>query len=285
MAFGAARVGVLTTLVLSGAPGQALARGPEAPSELRAPVPEPILGETVTDIDGVEAGEVEVEANGSVLRALRGGARALDTSLEVEWLAARAFGLRLEPALSQDLAAGGATSAGAGATAGTSWKWLQDFQHDLYADAELTARAPWGASGLVQPGDPELPVALDARAALRRGALTLRASLGVGILGPAEHLPLRGSAAALLPFEPSGRFGFWGIEIDADGARDTPFIAALDVVPNFEPAGLPLRIGLALPWAVGARDDRPSVGFFLRVFYESARELEFAAPRGTDPPR
>ena len=135
------------------------------------------------------------------------------------------------------------------------------------------------AEPIVQPGDPAQPLAFDLRAGWRRDLLTLRWSAGVGAFGDAQHLPLRGSLAVLLPFEGSGRFGFWGIELDADGARGAPFVVALDVVPNLEPTGLPLRIGLALPWTIGERDDRPSLGLFLRVFYESAREIEFAAPR------
>lgn len=249
----------------------------DQPDERRAPIPEPILSETVTDIDGTEAGELELEVNGSVLRSLRGGARALDTSLEVEWLATRRFGLRVEPTLSRD--ADGSADTGVGVSGGASWKLIQDFAREFHADAEVLARVPWEQSPIVQPGDPAQPLAFDLRAGWRRDLLTLRWSAGVGAFGDAQHLPLRGSLAALLPFEESGRFGFWGIELDGDGARGAPFVAAIDVVPNLEPTGLPLRIGLALPWNIGERDDRPSLGIFLRVFYESAREIEFAAPR------
>ena len=256
--------------------GARLARADE-PDIRRAPIPEPILSETVTDIDGTEAGEIELEANGSIMRALHGGAHALDTSVEIEWLATRRFGFRLEPTLSHD-AYGGPAETAVGASGGASFKLLQDFEHEFHVDAEVLARVPWDELPLVQPGDPALPLALDLRAGWRRDPITLRWSVGVGAFGDAEHLPIRGSLAALAPFEASGRFGFWGLELDADGARGAPFVAALNVVPNFAPAGLPLRLGLALPWAIGERDDRPSVGLFLRVFYESAREIEFAAP-------
>jgi hypothetical protein len=46
-------------------------------------------------------------------------------------------------------------------------------------------------------------------------------------------------------------------------------------VPNLVPGGIPFRLGLAIPWALGERDDRPSLGIFLRVFHESGRELDF----------
>jgi hypothetical protein len=241
----------------------------------RVPVPEPLLTETVTDIDGSDAGEIEIEANGSVMRALRGGASALDASIEVEWLVVRKLGLRVEPSISRD--ADGAAVVAGGVSGGVSWKLLQDFARRLHVDVEALGRAPWEDATLAQPGDPALPAALDVRAAWQPAWLTLRASAGVGAFGHAEHAPLRGSLALLAPFEGSGRFGFWGVELDADGARAAPVVVALNVVPNFTPAGLPLRVGLALPWSVGERDDRPSVGVFLRVFYESAREIAFAS--------
>ena len=247
------------------------------PDEGREPVPEPVLAETVTDIDGTDVGELELEINGALLRALRGGRYAIDGSLEVEWLVARRLGIRVEPTLSRDADdVPGETAAGI--SGGASWKLVQDFERQLHVQAEVLARLPWEASPIVQPGDPARPLAFDVRAAFRRGVLTLRGSAGVGVFGQAEHVPLRASFAALLPFEGSGRFGFWGIELDGDGARTAPVVAALDVVPNFAPAGLPFRIGLAVPWAVGERGDRPSTGLFLRIFYESAREIEFASP-------
>jgi len=245
------------------------------------PVPEPILAETITDVDGSEAGEIELEANGSLMRAARGGAFAADSSLEMEWLVTRLLGLRVEPTLSRD---GDGSSAGtqAGVSGGASWKLLQDFQRQLHVQAEVVGRAPWDESPIIQPGDPALPVAFDVRAALRRGPLTMRGSAGVGFGGSAVGAPLRASAALMAPFEETGRIGYWGVELDVDGARRTPLLVALDLVPNFAPAGIPLRLGLALPWSIGAPDDRPSLGLFLRVFYESAREIAFAAPRSRE---
>lgn len=246
---------------------------------LPPPIPEPLLTETVTDIDGAEAGEVEIEANGSSLRALHGGAYAVDGSLEVEWLVTRRLGVRVEPTLSRDADGAPASTAG-GVSGGVSWKLLQDFERRLHVDVELLARVPWETSPIVQPGDPALPLAFDVRGAFQTaasGVLSLRWSAGAGAFGSAEHVPLRGSVAILAPFEGSGRFGFWGVEVDADGARHAPTVVAFEAVPNLEPAGLPFRIGLALPWVVGERDDRPSVGVFLRIFYESAREIAFGA--------
>jgi hypothetical protein len=243
----------------------------------RAPLPEPILTETVTDIDGNEAGEVEFEANGSVFRARRGGGYGLDASLEAEWIVHPRFGVRLEPTLAVDRdSALSPPSTDAGVSVGAALKVFQDFERQFFLHAECLARLPWDESPIIQPGDPALPFAVDLRAALRRGALTLRWGVGFGAFGDAEHVPLRASVAAMAPFEASGRLGFWGIELDADGARTAPFVAALNVVPNLVPAGIPFRLGLAIPWAIAERDERPSLGIFVRIFYESAREVAFA---------
>jgi hypothetical protein len=51
-------------------------------------------------------------------------------------------------------------------------------------------------------------------------------------------------------------------------------VAAANIVPNLVPAGIPFGVGLALPWAIGERDTRPSLGLFVRIFYESSREIE-----------
>jgi hypothetical protein len=242
-----------------------------------APFPEPILTETVTDIDSNEAGEIELEANGSAFRARRGGAYGLDASLEVEWIVHPRFGVRVEPSLALErVDALPESTREAGLAMGAALKLLQDVERQFFLQAEVLARLPWDESAIIQPGDPALPFAVDLRAGIRRGPITLRWGVGVGAFGDAEHAPLRGSIAAMTPFESTGRVGFWGVEVDADGARTAPVVAALNLVPNLVPTGIPFRIGLALPWAIAERETRPSRGLFLRIFYESSREIEFA---------
>lgn len=261
-------------LAASMAASAALADEPDQAS--RTPVPEPIFTETVTDIDGNEPGEVEFEANGSVFRSLHGGAYAVDTSIEAEWIALSRLGLRVEPTLAWSRDAGStATGTDVGVSGGAALKLLQDFEREIFVHWELLARLPWDESPIVQPGDPALPLSTDLRVAIRRGFLTVRGGIGVGAFGDAVHPPLRASLAVLTPFEATGRFGFWAIEVDGDGARTAPTVAALNLVPNLEPLGLPFRFALALPFAIGEQAERPSVGIFLRVFYESGRELEF----------
>ena len=240
------------------------------------PMPEPIFTETVTDLDGDDAGEVEIEANLSLFRARRGGAYDWTTSAEIEWLATRRLGLRLEPVFARARNEFPGTPANElSLSGGMSWKLWQDFERDAHLQIELLGRIPFDESQTVQPGDPALPLSLDLRGGFRRGLVTLRHGIGVGVLGDAEHAPIRFSAAILAPFEPSYRFGFFGMEVDVDGARRYPMVVALNLVPDLTPRGLPFRIGLAVPWSVGQRETEPSLGIFLRLYYVSGREAEF----------
>lgn len=253
------------------------ARADDDDARVRPPLPEPILTETVTDVDGAEAGEVEVEVNASALRARREGAYLYQGSVELEWLVTRRFGLRIEPLVSRGLeptAASARTEGGLGG--GLSWKLVNDFAHDFHVQIEALARAPWDQTSIIaQPGDPELPFVLDVRSGARAGWLTVRSALGVGLGGTSAHAPLRAGLALLAPFEKTGRFGFFGVEVDADAARDDPFVVALDIVPDLTPAGLPFRLGLAIPWNVGVSSWEPGLGVFVRIFFVSGREIEF----------
>jgi hypothetical protein len=214
---------------------------------------------------------VELEANASNFASLRGGLHSLDGSVEIEWLATRRLGLRLEPTLSRD------GTVAAGASGGVSWKLLQDFEHDFHLQLELLGRVPWNEEEIVQPGDPDQPLALDLRAAWRTGPLTFRPGVGVGAFGDVDHNPARASVAVLAPFASTSRFGFWGFELDADWARTSPLVVAAELVPNLEALGIPLQLGFAVPVAVGEPFDRPAVGIYFRLFYESAREIEFGS--------
>jgi hypothetical protein len=239
-------------------------------------MPEPILEETTTDIDGTDAGEVEIEANAIMLRSRTGGAFDLQLSAEVEWLVTRRFGVKIEPFVDRSAAAGEAASNSGGVGAGLSWKLVQDFRDDFHLQAEADGRLPVDTSTVVEPGESPLPLSFNLRSGLRRGAWTLRNSLGVSAGGQAAHVPVRGSAAVFTDFEPSGRVGFWGIEVEADGARPNPVVVALDLVPNLIPAGLPFSLGFVLPYSVAADGKTPSYGFFVRLFVESERESTYA---------
>jgi hypothetical protein len=246
------------------------------PNHPRDPMPEPVLQETTTDIDGAEPGEVEIEANGSFLRSRQGGAFVGQLSLELEGQLTRRLGAKVEPFFERSAGAGDPARSSGGLGAGLSWKLVQDFARDFYMQAEAAGVVPAETSSFVEPGESPLPFTFDLRSGFRLGALTLRNSLGFSAGGTGAHAPVHGSAVLLTDFESGGRFGFWGVEFEGDGARTNPFLVALDLVPNLTPAGLPFALGFVLPYAVGASGSLPSYGFLVRIYVESAREQEYA---------
>jgi hypothetical protein len=210
------------------------------------------------------------------MRSRLGGAFDLQLGPEVELLLPYRIGIKVEPFFERAAGAGASPSNSGGVGGGLSWKLLHDFEHDFHLQAEAVGVYPAEASHYVQPGESPLPFTLDLHSGFRRGFLTLRDSVGVAAGGASAHLPLRGSAAFLIDLEPSGRFGFWGVEVEADGARPNPVVVALDLVPNLTPSGLPFAVGFVLPYSVGADGHAPSYGFFLRLLIESGRERDYA---------
>jgi hypothetical protein len=238
-------------------------------------MPEPILNETTTDIDGTQPGELEVEATTSVLRSRTGGAFDLELSPEIEILLTRRLGAKIEPFFERAKVAGSPPKNSAGVSGGLSWKLLQEFHDDFHLQGEIEGRVPTDPSTVVEPGESPLPLSFDLRSGYRRGAWTLRSSVGVSVGGPSAHLPLHGSAAVFTGFEPTMRLGFWGIEIEADGARENPAVIALDLVPSLLPAKVPFSLGFVLPYSVGAEGKAPAYGFLVRLFIESERERDY----------
>jgi hypothetical protein len=266
-------VPTLVAIVVHCAVSARAAEGDEA----RPPMPEPILNETTTDIDGTEPGELEVEATTSVLRSRAGGAFDLELSPEIELLLTKRLGAKIEPFFERGAVAGLPPKNSGGLSGGLSWKLLQDFHDDFHLQAEVEGRVPTDPSTVVQPGESPLPLSFDLRSGYRQRAWTLRSSIGVSVGGPSPHVPLRGSAAVFTGFEPTMRLGFWGIEIEADGARANPAVVALDLVPSLLPAKVPFSLGFVLPYSVGAEGKAPSYGFLVRLFIESERERKYGS--------
>jgi hypothetical protein len=243
----------------------------------RPPLPESLLVESVTDIDSAEAGETEYEANVGSLGARSGGAHAAVASLEVEWRVLRELGIRLEPSFTRAVATGGSPARDRYGFAGAlALGLLHDFEHDAHLQLELLGRTPNDFDEHeIEPGEEELPAAIDLVSAVRRGPLTLRATAGAEVGGAFAHAPVHTDGALLLPFSGDGRFGFFGLEIRADWARPAPVILAPDVVALTTPLGLPFSLSLALPVNVGAGATDVSYGVFLRLMLMTSRELEY----------
>ncbi len=237
-------------------------------------MPEPILVETITDIDAPKAGEIEMEVNTSYMRSREGSAYQLEAGPEIEWLVTSHLGTMLELFGGREADANAPSAYRFGVGGGLSWKVLQDFAHDFHLQAEVRGRFPTDLS-TTEPGESAQPFSFDLLSGLRLGRWTLRNSVGASVGTTPAHLPIHGSAVILTGFGNSQRHGFWGVEATADGAKVAPFALALDLVPDLGAAGLPFRLGLVGSYTFGAPATLPSWGVFLRLFIESAREVEF----------
>jgi hypothetical protein len=245
-----------------GSPGSTFA---EAPS--RRPLPEALLTESATDIDAEVAGELELEANVLRAAARRGGTSVSLASLELEWRVLREVGVRLEPSYTQ---IGGSRSAPARSALGMSGALALGLLHDraleAHLQAEFVARSPESENAnAFEPGEPQLPIAADLVGALRRGRWTLRATAGAEAGGSFAHAPVHTDIALLTSIAPDTSFGFVGVEARADWARVAPLVLALEIVADTARLDVPVRVGVALPFNVGAESSRPSYGLFVRV--------------------
>jgi hypothetical protein len=276
---------VRTRLLLSRLIAPALLALPRAAaaseSEQRAPLPESILTESTTDIDADEAGELEFEANLTRVGARAGGAFATLASVELEWRALRRLGLRLEPTYAHITPSGATRGRDAfglgGAVAVGLW---HDFQRDQHLQLELLGRtADHGPSPVFDPGESELPAALDLVGAQRFGRFTLRATAGAEAGGHFAHAPVHTDLCLLSGIESDARFGYLAFELRADWASPAPLVLAPELICDLVPLALPFRIGLALPVNVGASATAPSYGMFLRVILLTERERLSEAQR------
>jgi len=235
---------------------------------VRAKMPEPLLTESITDLDGSEAGEVEVDVNGSVLRRTTTGVRQWQSSVEVEWRALERLGLALDLGVGRVL--DGAASPVMSVRPAASWVLMHSQPLDFHLMAEVSARISQDATEEVQdPGDGALPLSGGFRFGIRHGWLTVRTFLGAGAGSHSAHaVPLRAQAAVLAEFGREGRLGFAGFEMDTDWARRTPLTLAANLILRGAHLHLPFDLGIALPWTPQSRYGDASVGVLVRLILE-----------------
>ena len=184
-------------------------------------MPEPLVVESLTDIDGIEAGEVEIDSTGLLARHF------WSASAEIEWRALSHLGLGVEVGGDED---------GAGIHLGASVPLVHAGVHLML---EGSARLP-DSAGEIEPGETALPYAFGLRAGARLGRLTLRAAADAE--WSSDRASIFASGATLISFGPEGR-GFAGVELAVDGAR-TDEVA---VVPEAAYLFGVVRLGLAVP--------------------------------------
>jgi hypothetical protein len=229
----------------------------------KPPIPEPLVAESITNIEGTEAGELEFDVETLLLRHAT-GERTSGLGVEAEWRATRHLGLAVEAAVTR--AASDEPVLGQ-VRAGLAWSLFHDLTRDFHVQAEATGR--FGGDGAERAEGPlELPYpySVGLRAALCSGPLTLRAGAGTAFVGGASlffHL------AALRTFGGSFLHGFAGLEVNANVGAEAPlsFVPQVFVTVPFLGAGLDL--GLGVPWSPSLRSEQPaSIGGVFRVVFE-----------------
>lgn len=214
-------------------------------------MPEPILVESITDLDTQQAGELELEVGTSTLT--KHGSWA--TRLEAEWRVTGRLGLMLEAGVST------LDRPTPNIRAGASFAAFHYDELGLHGQflAFATLNGNEADDPLLDPAEPGTDFALGAHAGWHRNWWTVRAELTAGFGGHVSHLPLRANVALLA----GNHLVFFGVESLLDFARFDPWTIAAEAELREELGGLSVRLALAVPYR--PRTDRREVALMLRV--------------------
>lgn len=231
---------------------------------------EPLIGESVTDVDGDEPGTVEADAKPTWRRSGDG----------TMWLTGEsAIEIRLTRRLGIEAGVSGSGwrdhGLRGGIDGGVSYAVLHDFARDFHLQLELRAH---GDGQLVAPrtsappiDDDGAPVDLALRGGWRTRWLTLRFGAGPAIGG--SGTPVRADAALYTEWGASGgTASFAGVEAVSDGTNSTPVVIAPELVFGFRASGNRFRIGGGVPVFLGNRVSGTFVGVMASVVIDFDQE-------------
>lgn len=208
---------------------------------------EPIFGDTVTDIDGDAAGEVEVDVRSVVPRS-RGVAWPIGL-LGIEGRPTRRLGFELEGGI-----AGAVDHGGRGdLTLRAAYAVWHGVQHDVHLQIEAGASydRSFGSApmGTLPTTDDGAPFRLGARVGYRYHRLTLRAGAGAA-MSTGGSAPVWADAAVYGEFGPRrGDTSFVGVEAATDWTSSTPVLVAPELGLAFHEGeahvafGVPIYLG------------------------------------------
>lgn len=249
-------------LLVSSCCASALANPRDERRSLR-PMPEPVLGESVTDIDGTKAGELEVDLTG-----LWGRGGSWATSVEIE--------ARVLDWLGLEAGLGYSRGKGLGQLEGdielrllASLSLLHDFERGLHGQVEIGGRLVGEPDLGPNLGEPRPPLSTGVRLGLDRDWWTLRVGLGAAIAGGSAHeIPAWASATAFLNLG-QGRWTSLGLDGEADWSRRNPFTLAPTVLVDGRILHLPGRLAVVALYGFASGGQEPWLGLILRLVGES----------------
>jgi hypothetical protein len=210
-------------------------------------VPEPMLLESITDVDLAHAGELEMDIDFSIVPSVANS--IIGGRFESEWRASQRVGLALELSFARE--ARTSDNYAFGARAAASFVLLHDFARNLHLQAVLAGRAPLETDESIahDAAETSLPFAGGIHAAIGLGPLSLRAQLlGEAGEGNVAHAPVHAGIVALLRVDD---LGFFGAEWIQDWALERPFTVAPEVVFDGATRRLPFRVGMTVPIHLG----------------------------------
>jgi hypothetical protein len=215
-------------------------------------LPEPILVESVTDVDSREAGELELELLTSVVGLHPGSPYAM--RLEAEWRVTERLGFKLEAGFDRTEAVAPSVSAG------TSFVLFHLMPLNLHGQAVVYGRWPLDRDdvALLDPAEPVTLVAAGAHLAWQWRLLSARAEVTSGVGGPIAYAPIRANAALL--FGTGSLFG--GFEAMTDFARREPLLLAFEAELRQLIDENRFGVAVAIPFEPKIRG---TVGLILRV--------------------
>ena len=226
-------------------------------------IAEPLIGESVTDIDGTEPGEAEVDLTAMAARRLD-ASNAGTAELEAEVKLTHRLGVNLLIDLNGD---DGRPVGQVVLSAGASYGLLHDYKRQFHLSLEANATLYGGVIGALKHNDFGAPYTVGLRAAWRHGWFTTRYGLGLALDGD-RNIPLFAAVAFVGEWGRHNRRSFAGIDIVSDWSSQVPLTIAPEVALGFKIHELPMRVGLALPLNIGYRREDFSVGGLVRIVFE-----------------
>ena len=248
-----------TLLLLFSSFGGALADEREDPRKW-GPMPEPVLGESVTDIDGTYASELEVDLTGLVGRENSWATEVAIETRVLDWL-----GLEAEVGYSR----APATSEGeVELRLLASLSFLHDFERGLHGQVEIGGRLTGEPESGPNLGEPRSPISGGVRFGLDRRWWTLRLGLGAAFGSDSAHaIPAWAGGTAFLNLG-RDRWLSLGLGGEADWSRSNPFTLAPTLLLDGRTLHWPLRLALVTPYGFAGGATESWFGLVLRLIGE-----------------
>ena len=253
--------GCCTFVLLSSCCAGALESSREDPRPW-GPMPEPVLGESATDIDGTRAGELEVDLTALGGRGSSwGGSVAIETRV-LDWL-----GVEAELGYSR------------GTTAGqlehelelrllASLSLFHDFERGLHGQVEIGGRLFGEPDPGPYLGEPRAPISSGVRLGLDRRWWTLRLGVGASFAGESAHqIPAWASATAFLNLG-QDRWISLGLDGETDWSRRNPFTVAPTLLVDGRILDWPVRLAVVAPYGFATGGADAWFGLVLRLIGE-----------------